>query len=416
MGKDIKRWCISNFKYVLLFPYKIEASKAKLIEEETLSKEYPRIWKYLIDNRSQLEKRERGSWAGRPDWYGYVYLKNMDKFGLPKIMTQVLANSASFALDEVGRYCFVGGGNAGGYGITLKENMSLSLEYICGLLNSNLLDWYLRKISTPFRGGYYSYARRFIERLPIKVPKTDEEQKSTREIEGLVKDVVTLRRAQNRLIDLWKEWSEGLRSGRMSLMEILSQDLSHIREGETGKAWTSRVSFYPSGSREELNKTFARFKVRGEVETPTLKIYGINGESQEPLYELEFEDRDLMLHVYCSLQQTLASKRVNTLEQLLAKTEVSIIKEVNRTPRELTPNIMKRVKQEIGGSGEKGTETDLAEIDTKIEDEEAKIDALVFKIYGLNEADIRTIFASLKAPTHHQAKVLAHFSSLKEQK
>lgn len=200
-------------------------------------------------------------------------------------------------------------------------------------------------------------------------------------------------------------------------MEILSQDLSHIREGETGKAWTSRASFYPSESREELNKTFAQFKVRGEVETPNLKIYGINGESQELLYELEFEDRDLMLHAYCSLQQTLASKRVNTLEQLLAKTEVSIIKEVNRTPKELTPNIMKRVKQEIGGeSGDKGVETDIVEIDTKIEDEEAKIDALVFKIYGLNEGDIRTIFASLKAPTHYQAKVLAHFSSLKEQK
>jgi type I restriction-modification system DNA methylase subunit len=417
MGKDIKRWCISNFKYVLLFPYKIEGSKAKLIEEETLSKEYPRIWKYLIDNRSQLEKRERGSWAGRPDWYGYIYLKNMDKFGLPKIMTQVLASRSSFAIDDKGLFYFTGGGGAAGYGVTIKADVGVSLEFICALLNSSLLDWYLKKISTVYRGGFYVYAKRFIEKLPIKVPQTDEEQKSAREIEGLVKNIMALKRTQNRLIDLWKEWSERLRSGRMSLMEILSQDLSHIREGETGKAWTSRASFYPSESREELNKTFAQFKVRGEVETPNLKIYGINGESQELLYELEFEDRDLMLHAYCSLQQTLASKRVNTLEQLLAKTEVSIIKEVNRTPKELTPNIMKRVKQEIGGeSGDKGVETDIVEIDTKIEDEEAKIDALVFKIYGLNEADIRTIFASLKAPTHYQAKVLAHFSSLKEQK
>jgi adenine-specific DNA-methyltransferase len=35
------------------------------------------------------------------------------------------------------------------------------------LLNSKVHDFFIRKISTPFRGGYWSYGKRFIEQLPI---------------------------------------------------------------------------------------------------------------------------------------------------------------------------------------------------------------------------------------------------------
>ena len=36
------------------------------------------------------------------------------------------------------------------------------------MLNSSLIDTYLHRISSPFRGGYWSYGKRFIEQLPIR--------------------------------------------------------------------------------------------------------------------------------------------------------------------------------------------------------------------------------------------------------
>jgi hypothetical protein len=42
------------------------------------------------------------------------------------------------------------------------------LHYLQALLNSKLLDCYLHQISSPFRGGYWSYGKRFIEQLPIR--------------------------------------------------------------------------------------------------------------------------------------------------------------------------------------------------------------------------------------------------------
>ena len=37
-----------------------------------------------------------------------------------------------------------------------------------GLLNSKLLDWFLKQASSTFRGGYYSCSRQFIEKIPIR--------------------------------------------------------------------------------------------------------------------------------------------------------------------------------------------------------------------------------------------------------
>lgn len=38
------------------------------------------------------------------------------------------------------------------------------------MLNSKVLEFYLKRISTPFRGGFFSYGKRFIEQLPIVSP------------------------------------------------------------------------------------------------------------------------------------------------------------------------------------------------------------------------------------------------------
>ena len=48
----------------------------------------------------------------------------------------------------------------------ISENYSR--EYILGLLNSKLLEWFIHQIATTMRGGYYSYDLCFIKNLPIR--------------------------------------------------------------------------------------------------------------------------------------------------------------------------------------------------------------------------------------------------------
>lgn len=417
MGRDIKRWWVDEFQSLVLFPYEIQNGKAVLLDKETLKQKCPKTWRYLLDNKEDLGKRERGTFVERPDWYGYVYLKNMDKFDLPKIMTQVLANRSVFAIDSEGKYYFPGGGNAGGYGVIPKEQ-SLSLKFLCALLNSSLLDWNLKKISTRFRGGFYSYAKRFSGKLPIKLPEAEEEKAMAETIEKLVERICSLKRGGYTVFGMWREWSTKLKNSERSLLEILTQDKESMRAGKFEETWASEVTFFPESDHEIMNRPFYKFEIRGDMQIPNLKIYGVSENNEEELvYEMEFGNRDLMLHVYCSLLEALRSRaKIKTFYHLLTKTAIPIIKEVNRSPNELTPNVIKKVRNKfedwLRQNKIENVEADIVKVNNEIEDLEAKIDALVFKLYGLEEGETKVVFDSLKTPTIHQGKVFEFFRML----
>ncbi len=149
---------------ILIFPYTITNEQVIPIKENDFRIRFPNAYNYLRENKDSLLDRANSK---KKSWFLYTYPKNLAQFGSPKLMIGVLALKASFTPDLQGIYYFVGGGNAGGYGIRLRPQIKIQHDYLLGLLNSSLLDYFLKKISTRFRGGYYSYARRFIEQLPI---------------------------------------------------------------------------------------------------------------------------------------------------------------------------------------------------------------------------------------------------------
>jgi len=164
-GGDSKRYCLLRTNRLILFPYmKREKGVSELIAEPTLKADYPLTYAYLLDNKAYLENRESGKMQG-VKWYGYVYPKALDVMPLPKIFTPDIAARASFSLDETGEIFFTGG-VAGGYGILVSPKYSR--HYILGLLNSKLLEWFIRQSAAQMRGGYFSYESRFIRNLPIR--------------------------------------------------------------------------------------------------------------------------------------------------------------------------------------------------------------------------------------------------------
>jgi len=176
-GKEIGRWKIMWNRTLIVYPYLVRDGSARLIEMEELKKNYPGAYGYFSKYQKELKKRERNRFKNETNWHQFGRLQNIEKFEQPKIITQVLASRNSFTFDEEGEYYFVGGGNAGGYGIVLKEEFRNDYHFILSLLNSRLLEFYLKRISTPFRGGFFSYGKRFIERFPIILPPKSEREK-----------------------------------------------------------------------------------------------------------------------------------------------------------------------------------------------------------------------------------------------
>jgi len=171
-GKNIKRSRIRKPEKLILFPYeKADTGGMGLISPDIFEKTYPKIWAYLNECKERLENRENGRMRN-DKWYGYVYPKNLDVVGSPKIITSDIAYRPTFAYDFLGIFYFTSG-----YGMIPKQDYLP--KYTLLLLNSKLSEFFLRRRSTEFRGGYRSFEFRFIKDLPVYQTDLGVQQKYT---------------------------------------------------------------------------------------------------------------------------------------------------------------------------------------------------------------------------------------------
>ncbi|MBU6410347.1 MAG: Eco57I restriction-modification methylase domain-containing protein, partial [Verrucomicrobia bacterium] len=147
---------------LVLFPYKLVGGKHSLIPEKEFRDKYSKAWKYLCDNKDLLASREHGKFA-ESGWY-QLYPKNLDVWEQSKLMLPYMITELSAWYDEGGSY-FVNV-TTGGFGLTLSDKR-FSAKFVTALLNSTLEDWFLKKVSRRFRGGYFGANKQFLVQLPI---------------------------------------------------------------------------------------------------------------------------------------------------------------------------------------------------------------------------------------------------------
>ena len=190
-GEDIRRYEIRRAGSVVLFPYEANPldGQVGLIAPERMQEEFPHAWAYLTACENTLRSREGGR-MDHEGWYGYGRTQNLDLFGVPRIVVRDIVESASFALDAKGEFAFVSG-----YGITLKKPYKRMLPYLLGILNSRLLDGYLKSVSTTLRGGWFRPFPQFLKQLPIKVPETASDKKIAESIAERVHSIIVGRQS-----------------------------------------------------------------------------------------------------------------------------------------------------------------------------------------------------------------------------
>jgi adenine-specific DNA-methyltransferase len=187
-GGDSRPFQISDTDLLILFPYK----KERLLTEDELKKLAPETLSYLNDHKEYLQNRENGKMIGN-NWYGYVYPKALTVISEPKIFTPDIAPSPRFSFDEKGVFMFTGG-VSGGYGIIPKSG--ISPKYLMAVLNSPITAWYISKISTQMRGGWYSFESRYIKSIPI--PK---QPKSIGKLEKKVDEIMSMKEPNSAVRD-----------------------------------------------------------------------------------------------------------------------------------------------------------------------------------------------------------------------
>ena len=104
------------------------------------------------------------------NWYAYIYPKNLDVWEQSKVMLPYMITNLSAWFDEGGIY-FVNV-TTGGFGLTISDR-KFNPRFLTALLNSSVEDWFLKKVSRRFRGGYFGANKQYLVQLPV--PETSED-------------------------------------------------------------------------------------------------------------------------------------------------------------------------------------------------------------------------------------------------
>ncbi len=320
-GRDVQRWNVGWENWWVIFPYfqhegavllmpcadywdfevmtgrGPNAKPRRVFNAEKypdpspmMNEMYPKLWAYLKKNEVALRVRESGKFkVGKLEewkWYDLAYPRSLAEAGSSKILGQLLAEKAQFAVEDEGDIYFQGGGKGGGaYGIALISK--LEKHFVTGLLNSYSLDFHLRQLSSTYAGGFYSYADAFLKDLPIPDASKKDQNRIAKlsqtltthtasaralekDIAGFPESVNAQRRAAGNVPDL--DSLENLLSGSGGLTSelkwhsktSLSQDLmgEWVLSIPRGKSATTELR---AGSQTLLELTKAALLERGKI-------------------------------------------------------------------------------------------------------------------------------------------------------
>lgn len=192
-----RKWIADKSPLVVLFPYELIGQSWKLISPDKMAKKYPNATKYLKLCRKRLESRENGRFTG-PEYYQFSRPQNFDVMNKPKLLVPSIGTRGEYCIDTNGELFFVGSGGGGGGGYAIVPSIDIDLYYLCGLLNSKLLDTFLKTVTTRFHSGWYAYSKLYLEQIPIKLPSTSKDKKLVEQISSCVEKIIkTKNKVQN---------------------------------------------------------------------------------------------------------------------------------------------------------------------------------------------------------------------------
>ncbi len=175
-GKDVRRW-VTNFRNTfLIYPHEKHLGKTIAISPDEMKSKYSKTWSYL--NQPEIKRKLQARTylmddivsGSREQWYEVWCQRDPGWFSAPKILTPALSDKSNFVFDDGGHF-FVSG-SAGVYGIMLKPEYARTgfYRFLLALLNSNLIDFFIRSISPMFSGGYYKYNTQYLAPIPVVIP------------------------------------------------------------------------------------------------------------------------------------------------------------------------------------------------------------------------------------------------------
>ncbi len=231
-GKGVKKWRLNWEGYYNIYPYEEESGKTQLIPELKFKAKYPNTYYYLDKHKQQLgQRKDSRSNFDKTDklWYGFVRYKKWEKLKKEKIVYQSLTNKNNFAIDNSSNLWVCGR-------IYAIIPFGINIKLLLGIMNSSIMEFYLKSISPVKAGGYYEYMGNFMKTIPIQIPNTSAEKQIEQSIISIVDEILELTKKYGYNRDLMIEFDKLIKQFdtvklvKSSLVEKISISADNITE------------------------------------------------------------------------------------------------------------------------------------------------------------------------------------------
>ncbi len=347
----------------LLIPYKLVNNEYISLEKIQIEQDYPNFNEYLEFYKDELQQNtKKGNW-----WeYNYQKLDVLRQFNQRKIISPLYSKYPKFALDERGDYCYTVGGG-GCISIIPKKLQLLKINqtfyYLLGLLNSILIGKYMLNLSgRGIQGNYSSKEKLQLKELPIFLPT----KKSLSMILDIA-DIAEKLTSQKNMLNLQtKKWNEkSVTYDNIKLIDVINKH-----------NWFEAIY-----DKKQTNTKYDTFRMR-IFDEKIIRIYGIKNQKAIQLLELKFNENIILQHLTFSIAKFFNSRfHKNNLKDILNKTEIPVSLPNYESINLIINDIFKKnIREEL-----------VTTLLTNIFELECKLNAYVFKLYGIKIANQKLI-------------------------
>ncbi len=141
---------------IVIYPYD---NKGRLLPENEIKTRWPIAYGWLLRNKGHLLSRDKGTFDPER-WYAYGReVSILSGFG-EKILTSGMNREPNFqkCIDPDALFYS---------GYCIKPKPGVNWNRLLIELNGNRMNAFIRAFSQPFRNGWYSYAKRYIQDFPV---------------------------------------------------------------------------------------------------------------------------------------------------------------------------------------------------------------------------------------------------------
>lgn len=267
----------------------VSTKKLIYVNSDTNIEDYPNIYSELSLFKDKLDKRVDTA-SGRIKWYVMLRPKTPEIFEGDKILIRQTANRIIASFDSEKWYCL-----KSGLIIQLEKNSIVSYEYLLAVLNSNLMNFIYQDLVGEGGRVFPEVKPVQLNKLPIKVPDSENEILKTKDIENNVQQIQ-------------KNWNELIGKQRQFL-EYLQAKYNLTKPSKNLQKWLKLDS---NGLLSELKKAKVSLEVKTEMEL--LKFFKEEKKEvtlyKERIEKIENEINGLIYELY-----GLTKEEINIVEE-----------------------------------------------------------------------------------------------------